>query len=407
MEYSLSSILYMLGLSGFFSSRAFLPAFLTSAVMRYGDQIPLLSKVQLIQDIAAAPGWMSHDYVFIALGILAVAELVADKVPEAQELLNLVDEYLKPIVATLTLFGVLSSEDAGYLNEQFRAGFAEGLPAFIYGAVVFWFAHLRAQVIGYLVDADDSDELGLRQLISWMEDAWVFFGFWLLLLVPIFMSILVAFALGTIWLIERHFRRQDEKSKTSCPACRHEMYLSALACPSCQAENPEPHKIGALGQSLPAQVEDRASHRLRLLEKKRCRLCATHLSKSRVEQACTACATHPFDDVATAEQYVNRLALRLPHVLGVSAVISLVPLLGLVVGVIYTRIQLIAPLKAYLPFHRNILLKIMLRLLFLALTLLQLVPLAGAAAVPLMALVSYLVYRRSFMKAVRRQSELA
>jgi hypothetical protein len=75
---------------------------------------------------------------------------------------------------------------------------------------------------------------------------------------------------------------------------------------------------------------------------------------------------------------------------------SLVPILGLIFGTIYYRMEVVLPFSQYLPMGRRFLLRWAIRLLFLALILLQIIPLVGAVVVPVMALISYLAYRSAY-----------
>ncbi len=86
--------------------------------------------------------------------------------------------------------------------------------------------------------------------------------------------------------------------------------------------------------------------------------------------------------------------------LGVSLLFSLVPVVGLIPGVIYYRLALVAPFRRYIPRGRTLLLRWGIWLLFLVLVLLQWVPLLGGLVVPTMALVSYKVYRTAFTAMV-------
>ena len=88
--------------------------------------------------------------------------------------------------------------------------------------------------------------------------------------------------------------------------------------------------------------------------------------------------------------YMNR---RLPIVLGISFLFSLVPILGLIVGTIYYRMELILPFSQYLPLGRRFLLRWGIRLLFFILIFFQLIPLVGGLVVPVMALISFTAYR--------------
>ena len=97
-----NSIFYSVGITGFFTSRAFLPAFLSAVAMRYGADIPLLSNIDMLQAVNTDGALLTNDYVMIALGLLSVLEISGDKIPESQELLNQFGTYLKPAMAALT-----------------------------------------------------------------------------------------------------------------------------------------------------------------------------------------------------------------------------------------------------------------------------------------------------------------
>jgi len=113
-------------------------------------------------------------------------------------------------------------------------------------------------------------------------------------------------------------------------------------------------------------------------------------------QTCPECQNSILSDPAEQSSYVSRINQRLPKVLGITFLLSLIPVLGIIPGVIYYRIQLIAPLRAYLPASRGFALKWITRLLFILLVSLQIVPGAGGFVVPAMALISFSIYRGYF-----------
>jgi hypothetical protein len=134
-----------------------------------------------------------------------------------------------------------------------------------------------------------------------------------------------------------------------------------------------------------------------LIEKKRCHMCATRLKERTPHQTCGTCGTAVFGEQG-AGPYVDYVSGRLPVALGISAALSLVPLIGLLVGTVYYQFQLVYPFTGYLPFGRRFLLKWGIRLLFVVLFFFQLFPGIGAIVVPAMALVSFLAYRSAFKK---------
>ena len=99
-------MIYGLGISGFFASRAFLPAFISSVVLRYGDSFPLLKNVDALQNIGGGePTWFTNGYVILVLGTLSIVEIGAPTIPEAEEALESVSKYLKAGMVAATYLG--------------------------------------------------------------------------------------------------------------------------------------------------------------------------------------------------------------------------------------------------------------------------------------------------------------
>ena len=122
-----------------------------------------------------------------------------------------------------------------------------------------------------------------------------------------------------------------------------------------------------------------------------------------MDQACPACGTGVFDDPAFVTAYDTLVASRVPTVLLVCALLSFFPVIGLIPGIIYYRIAVVAPYRRYIGRGRTFFLRWGVRILFLFLIMFQWVPLLGIAVVPLMAFISHTVYRNSFWKQVRRE----
>jgi hypothetical protein len=113
-------------------------------------------------------------------------------------------------------------------------------------------------------------------------------------------------------------------------------------------------------------------------------------------QQCPACGCSAPADAAFAQAYLEHLDQRLGLALTVSFLLSLIPIVGLIVGAVYYRMVLVMPFAQYLPFGRRFLLRWGIRLLFLILVLFQWVPLLGGFVVPLMALISFTAYRSTY-----------
>ncbi|MHC5542201.1 hypothetical protein ACYOEI_28600, partial [Singulisphaera rosea] len=110
---SLPLLIHGLGSVGIFASRAFLPAFATALLLRYGPQVHSIAGMGLLSHVRDVPTWFTSDTSLVVLGVLAILELVAERIPEVNAILDEVHGYLKTGMAGLTFFGVLGATDLG------------------------------------------------------------------------------------------------------------------------------------------------------------------------------------------------------------------------------------------------------------------------------------------------------
>lgn len=395
---SFSTLLQSVGSIGFFSSRAFLPAFVSALVVRFGPQLPFFADTTLVQATEGTPSWFTSDVCLWALGLLSAAEFWGSKQPDVRNLLDQFDGYMKAGMATLTTLGIASSADAAFVEETIRkAGLGDVIPAVLIGGGALWLASVRGAVLSPLGDADQDDESGVQRLLSWAEDLWAFFGPLLLILFPLVMLGVIAIVTGIMTLMRRRALKREEQSKVPCASCGESCYSCAPTCASCGASRQGVHAIGVFGQSLDEVAPDPAAQPYLLAAKRRCPVCATRLEVKDVHQTCPTCQHGLFRDPSFGQEYVARVGRRLPLVLVICALMSLVPIVGLIPGVIYYRLTLVAPFRRYIPFGQDFAAKWGIRILFILLVAFQWVPLAGGVVVPAMALVSFLAYRGLFV----------
>ena len=412
-----------LGSTGLFASRAFLPAFAAALVMRFGPEWGIVPDWGLLGSLGMAPGptWFTSDWCIVGLGVLAVLEALANENADARAVLAAIDQYAKPVMAALTYLGIATVADEAAVRDLIEplgdpaARAAD--PALAGWSVEMWIAPLvaagtfvlaqsRATVMTLFTEADEDDDTGVQRLIAWAEDLWAVFGIVFLILFPIVMLALVALVSGVVLLLSRRAAKAEERAMADCPSCGKTMYRSAVRCPHCDAANPDVRDIGWLGATkVDEPTPDPDEQPYRLAAAKRCPVCAERLNERRPRQTCPACGHEVFADAGFAEAYVGRLVRRLPMVLAVCAGLSLLPVIGLIPGIIYYRLALIAPLRRYIPWGRNLLMKWGIRLLFIVLIALQWVPGLGGLVVPAMAAVSFAVYRRIFLDLARERAE--
>ncbi len=412
------------GATGLFASRAFLPAFAAALMMRFGPEWGIIPDWGLLGTLGVAPGptWFTSDWAIITLGVLSALEVMANENADARALLNGIDQYAKPVMAALTYLGIATVADEAAVHDLIERGddgavlhgaapllagwTTEMVVAPLVAAGTLVIAQSRAAVLDLFIEADEDDATGVQRLLAWAENIWAFFGVAFLILFPFVMLVLTALVSGLILLLRRRVEKAEERAKTDCVNCGHGMYQSAVACPQCGTANSDIKSLGWLGATkVDRPAEDVAGQPYRLAAAKRCPVCAERLHERRPHQVCPACGHETFSEPGFAEAYVGRLAARLPMVLAVCAGLSLLPVIGLIPGIIYYRLALIAPMRRYIPRGKNLLMKWGIRLLFVVLIALQWVPGLGGFVVPAMAAVSFAAYRRLFLNMVHERVE--
>ena len=299
---SLTTVLAGVNSVGLFASRAFVSAFAVAAALKWGPQIGFISNTGILQQIHGVPSWFTHDVTITILGLLGLLEIAATKSAEARALLNEVDQYLKSGVAFVSMLavnGIITANDEAVFKEiiswqePVRAGLGEDALGLIVAGLtagsVYVSCLVRRSLLGVLADADPDDDTMVGGLLSWLEDLWALFGTLLLILFPIVMLLLTATIFSLIALLQWRAKRMEEKSKAPCASCGAEMYRSAVACPSCATANNAIHAVGWLGQSRKNLAQDPQTQPVRLAQKQRCPVCATHLEPRRMRQACPSC----------------------------------------------------------------------------------------------------------------------
>jgi hypothetical protein len=400
---NLAFYLTSLGVVPVFAFRAFLPLLATALVARFGPEFAPFAGMAGVTLVADLPAWIRDDTTILILAGMSLLEIVLTKVPEARELLRYTDTQLKAIAAFLACFYLVEGDPSELLDHLRKEGlstdFARGQSfayawSFAIGSAVWLTATLRRAVYSLLSELDEEDALGLQRLLSWMEDGIGFFGVLLAIYVPILALALAGLTILGLWGVRRWLEAREARQMTVCPACGQPRHLCALQCAYCNEAVSDPREVGLLGVARVGAVVDAGEHRLRLLANKRCPDCAERLPRRRLEQRCIACERPAFATEREFDRYLRSLSARLPRTLGVCFCLGLIPLLGLVPGILYYRLTLVSGLRHYLPTATNLLTRWFVRIVNLVLIVLQPVPLLGALTLPAMCLVNYSVYRR-------------
>ncbi len=391
--------------------------------------IPLLANVTGM----ALPLWMISETMLFVLGLLMLAEWYSESNDDIRVILeDLKTSIVKPGANALMQFGVVSGQGAAVvgllaanlpqetllwlasLGSGVRAAsavsgdliapelLASALGWVVTAVAIIWaalmaaatwiLAALRQGVVELLGDLDDGDSLGLLRLLGFAEGGWTITLTVVMIAAPLLAFILVGLTLLCLFLVRKWFERQDERSKVPCEACGTSIYPMALFCPSCRTPVERPQQVGVFGQARAAVVSNRTAHRLQLTARKRCPSCAAKLPARRISQSCSACGTVTFANVSEVNMYLRSLDRKVPQTLIICGLLGVVPLVGLVPGIVYYRLSLIASLRGYIPSTIGCFTRWGVRLASAVLVMLQPFFL-GWLTLPALALLNYAVYR--------------
>ena len=400
----MNSLLYALGTPGFFISRAFVPAFFTALCLRFGGSLPLLKQLPIFQGTGVAPSWFTSSWVIGILGVLAIIEIGATKFPEFGDVMDGIHKYGRTGMAAVSTFGILPAGDVRFVEQTLNISQTSMVDATIsaVAAIGVWFsATLRNATMNFLHEMDPEDDLSIQAFISWLEDGWSFLAIFLFFVYPLFVIILVAIIIGFFLILRTYLRYKEEKRKVFCQNCGKSIYSSALNCPSCKIDIVDPKDIGIFGTAIESSITDRSLHALRLTEKHRCPFCATRLKRRSVHQTCDTCGNSIFKTTEIQQRYLKLIQGRLFKTIPVITILSFIPIIGIIPGIIYYRFRLVTPFKSYIPARQGIVLKLFTKTISFFLIGLQVIPVLGGAALPIMAILNYNVYRRYFIKQLK------
>lgn len=369
-----------------FASRPFLAALGVALFARFTD-------------LVAAPGWFVHDVTLWSLGVLALLDVAARKDQDLRALVEEVDGWVKAGTAAVVHLAVLDPETAAVLQTFAAAG--PGLAAggsLLAAAGVWLLASLRRGTLRVLEEVDEDDDVGVQGLISWFEDLGVAGGVVVAVLVPVLALVLAGLAVLALLLVRLLVHGLEERAKVACSSCGAALHPSAVACPECAAPNPGVRAVGVFGRPTRRPAPPLAVHRLELIARRRCPRCATRLPRRELRQECPACGRETLAGRQELDAYLGLLRDRLPRVLLVCFACALVPFAGLVAGVIYYRVSLVASLRGYVPRSAGCLTRWSVRLTNLLLLALQPVPLLGGLTLPLMCFTNWRLWRRRVLE---------
>lgn len=390
-----------LGLIPMLASRAVLPIFSTALVARFGPEFYDVAEYAGIELVAGLPAWMTSDIALVILGLGALLEVGITKSPELRQLLEVSESGIRGFVAFFLCFHLVE----GDFNELVDIILSEGPTtsyvwgnSFAYswsfgmGWLVYMAAALRGQVMSTLSEADDDDVLGFQGLWSWMEDIVAMAGPLLVFVLPVAALTVAGITLLGLYLFKRWLVHREEKKKVPCSSCSHPNHACATVCPNCGFHHATPMAVGFMGIIQKVPATDPKTHAYTMRACKRCVSCGERLKERRVDQSCQVCGFHPFASQRELNEYLAEVRASLPKTMAISAAFGLIPIIGLIPGIIYYRASLIAGLRAYIPSTTGCLSRWLVRLVIMGLIAMQWTPGLGALTLPLMCFINYSVY---------------
>ncbi len=400
---SLVSFIHTLGSSGLFPSRAFLPAFVTALLVRFGSLVPFVAQSEIAEAAGKldAPPWFACNASLVLLGILSCLECWATKDADVREFLEQFDGPVKSGMALLTSLGVASAADAELVRAIQQAGVSDGVFGLVAAGAVYCLASARRSFYELLTETDSGDSLGLQKLCNLAEDAWVVLGAVLLVVFPLLMIFFTAVVFGLVYLWRKAAQQREEGRRVPCASCGKAIYRCAAACAACNAPNRQACSVNWLGQPAADRPADPAHHAEQLIAAGRCRHCATRLRRSRPRQTCECCGRAVFAGEAQIDAYLGAVHARFARTLLICFLLGLAPVLGVVPAIVFYRFHVVNPLRQYVPFGSALAAKWIGRFACLAVLSVQWIPLVGIASLPIMASINYAVYRRAFQSAWR------
>jgi Zn finger protein HypA/HybF involved in hydrogenase expression len=390
-----------------FASRPFLAALLTASFMRWGEHVPLVDEEVSAALSNHAPAWFVSNAAMGVMAVLAALEIYAAKSPEVRAFLEEIDGFVKSGVAVLVSLALLDKESVAILKTVDHQGLfgLHTVWALMVGGAVYVMATLRRLVLEWIFDLDDNDDLGVQTLLMRVETLWTAGGLFFIVVFPaVAIALSAATALG-LWWLQKRAEYKEERQRVPCAHCQAPIHPSALTCHVCGKDAAAPRRIGVFGQPKSAAIEDRELHRLLLVGRKRCPVCATRLKQRVVQQDCPTCKRRTFASPQEFEQYLGALDARLPRTLVVCFLLGAIPIVGVIPGVAYFRLTLVSGLRGYLPPLRGCVSRWIVRIVNWVLIGFQVIPFAGALVLPTMCVTNYWIYRRALRG--RAQDDLA
>lgn len=387
-----------------FSSRPFIAAFAASAFSYF------------FPSYLPTPDWFTTNVTISILALLALIEIFAQKNNDLRIWLHEIDGFIKVGVSFVTTFALVDTESAAVLmtltgspdSMLWLSSIFTTIWSVINSFMTWFVSTLRYEVMVHFIDLDEDDETGLGDVVSWLEDFFAFGWMAFAIVLPIVALGLFAITVVILYVVQYYFDQQNERRKRPCVECGTPLYLSALKCHQCEQPSEKVHMVGFFGQSTGQITTNLVAHRWALLRKRRCPQCAAKLTEKSVRQMCSTdgCGVQTFASPSEARGYLRVIEKKVIPTAFICLLFSMIPIIGLVPGLIYYRLSLISDMRRYIPRHVGCVARWGVRLLNITLITLQPIPILGMFTLPAMCISNYYIYRQTVVTEVRRAFNL-
>ena len=224
MAGSLTQILSGAGLAGATGHRAFLPPLLLGLAHRYAMATAAPGETPFFH-LSQKFEWLADPKVIAILAILTVVEFIAERNPDAPEVVNLALKLPKAISGF-----IVAAAAVGTVDENIMLLSTSGI---LGSGISLGVDKLRADVKHAVqTPLSDATHGHSDKAMGWLETAWSGFLSVMAWVLPI-VAILGVGVLVGMWFARR---RIENAQRVACPKCGHRCLPGARVCPGCKSD---------------------------------------------------------------------------------------------------------------------------------------------------------------------------
>ena len=255
------------------------------------------------------------------------------------------------------------------------------------GVLAFAFSQVRSRLgeVAEVLPLTSS----IRRTAFVTELLWTAAGVAIAMAFPLVGAVLMVLALAGLLAATLVLVRVRDTSRGPCASCGSSLHLSASQCPSCKA----PRNASGFQFLGRAAGDAGPKHRFALLGARRCPSCAEQISSH-------ACGAPLFADETESRTFVKYVDARAAAMAPLFALLGFVPFLGLGAAVLVYRMSAASALAAHVTVTGRIGNRALKGAGMLGLSLLQPVPLVGAAATVGVITAMHVWTRQAFLRRV-------